>query len=111
CWVRPAARGPPGWAGVAEPRRVDPRDAVPGREPRPRLDEARVALRDRDRETGADQDPLPRPELDSFAGRQVQPRVPRIGSGWNDCVLAQTLNRQLDQRARRAGSERASAMR
>ena len=45
-------------ARVDETRRVDDRDAVLRRKARPRLDEARVAVRDRDREPGRNERPL-----------------------------------------------------
>ena len=62
-------------AGVDEPGRVDDRDAVPRGEARARLDEAGVAVGDRDREAGADGRPLPRREHDALAGREVEARV------------------------------------
>ena len=67
-------------AGVDEPGRVDDRDPVPRREPRARLDEAGVALRDRDREAGADDRALARAELDALARGEIEPGVARVGA-------------------------------
>jgi hypothetical protein len=82
-----------------------------GRQPGARLDEPCITLRDRHRKPGADECALAGPELDALAGRQVHPCVSRIGAFGNDGILPEALDRQLDQRARRTGSERASATR
>ncbi len=84
---------------------------MPRGEPGAWLDEAGVALRNRNRQTGADHRPLPRPELDALAGGQVEPCVARVGADGDDRVLAQALERELDHLAERAGSSRASASR
>src|SRR6185437_9085604 len=64
-------------ARVDQARRVDDRDPVPGREARPRLDEACIPLRDRNREPCADERVLAEPldlELDH------RPRARAAGS-------------------------------
>jgi hypothetical protein len=98
-------------AGIDEPRRVHHRETVAGCEPGAGLDEAGVAVRDRDGKPRADEGSLAWRELDALAGREVQAGIPRVGALGNDRVIPQPLDRQLDQRARRTGSTRASATR
>ena len=68
-------------------------------EPGARLDEARVALRDRDREPGSDDRALPRPELDPLAGREIEARVAGVGALGNARVGADALDRRARSRA------------
>ncbi len=83
-------------ARVDEAGRVHDRDAVPGREPRARLDETGIAVGDRDREAGADGRALSRRELDSFARREVEPRVTGVRARRHDRVVTQALDGELD---------------
>ena len=88
---------------------------MPGREPRARLDEAGVALRDRDGEAGADERPLARRELDALAGRRGRgrrrPRTPAVGttassrSRWNGSSITRSPGSPL--LLRRVGDEEA----
>src|SRR2546430_10471638 len=82
-------------AGVDQARRIDHGDAVPRGEPRAWLDGAGVALRNRNRQTGAYHRPLPRAELDALASGQVEAGVARVGADGNDRVLADALEREL----------------
>ena len=82
-----------------------------GGQPRAGLHKARVALGDGHREARADERALARAELDPFTGGQVESGVACIGALGDDRLLVQPRDRQLDQRARRAGSVRASATR
>ena len=63
-------------AGVDQARRVHDREPVPRSEPGARLDEARVALRDRDREPGAR--PSPAPPGRARRARRRRGRAPRL---------------------------------
>ena len=58
-------------AGVDQARRVDERDAVPRGQAGARQHQARVALRDRDRDAGADARPLPRADRRGLGRAQV----------------------------------------
>src|SRR5437588_7664410 len=98
-------------AGIDQPWRVDDGDPVPGGKPGAWLDESGVSVRNRDRQTGANNGPLPGPELHALAGGQVEARVTRIGAGGDDRVFAETLDLQLDHLTERVGSSRASASR
>src|SRR5206468_12356289 len=98
-------------ARVDQARRVDDREAVARGEPGTRLDETGVSLRNRDGQTGADERSLARSELDALARREIEPGVTRVRALRHDSIRVQPLDRKLDQRARRAGSERASATR
>src|SRR5581483_10081334 len=83
-------------AGVDEPGRVDDRDPVLRREPRARLDEAGIAVGDRDGEPGADERPLAGPELDPLARREVEPGIAAVRTRRHDRVVTQATDRQLD---------------
>ena len=80
---------------------------MPRGEARARLDEAGVALGDRDGEAGADRRPLARAEHDALAGGQVEPRVAGVGALGKRRVLAQPR----DRRARSRRSPLAHAVR
>jgi hypothetical protein len=86
---------------------------VVGGEARARLDEAGMALRDRDREPGADGRPLAGGELDALAGGEVEARVARVGAGRDDRRVVQPADPELDQALSRrvSGSRLASATR
>ena len=66
-------------ARVDQPRRVDNGDPMPGGKARARQHEAGPALRYRNCQSRAGDPPLPWPELDALARRQVEPRVAVIG--------------------------------
>jgi hypothetical protein len=91
-------------AGVDEAGSVHDRDAVLDRKPGTRLDEARVALGDRDREAGADERALARRELDPVARGQVEAGVARVRARRDDRVVSQPPDRQLDQALSRCAS-------
>ena len=82
-------------AGVDEARRVHDRDAVPRREPRARLDEAGVAVGDRDREAGADDGARSRRELDPLAGGEVEARVAGVRARRQRRLVVEALDGQL----------------
>ena len=101
-------------AGVDEPRRVDHRDPVLRGEARARLDEARVALGDRDGEAGADERRA-RP-VRARRARTRRGRGPhrRHRPARHDRVVAQPADRELDHAVdawcrRRLGSRRGRA--
>ena len=80
-------------------------------EPGARLDEAGVALRDGDREAGADRRPLPRSQLDALARGEVEAGVARVRLAGQDGVVAQAADRELDHvppEVARSGSEAAT---
>ena len=79
-----------------EPGRVHDRDAVLRCETRARLDEAGVALRDRDGEPGADHRTLAGPELDALARREVEPCVACVRATRDERVLVEAPDRQFD---------------
>ena len=66
-------------AGVDQARRVDDREAVPGREPGARHDEACVALGDRDRDPGRHDRALAGLQRDALTGGEIEPCVARVG--------------------------------
>ena len=80
-------------------------------EPRTWLNEAGVSLGDGDREPGPDDRTLARGKLDALARGEIEPGIAMVCALGENRVRAQSLDLQLDQRARRAGSERASATR
>jgi hypothetical protein len=81
-------------ARVDETRRVDDRDPVLRRQARPRLNEARVPLRDRDREPRGDERPLARREDDAFAGGEVEAGVALVRACRQDSLVPEPLDRQ-----------------
>src|SRR5581483_842768 len=83
-------------ARVDEPRCVHDRDPVLCREARARLDEAGVALGDRNSESRADGRARSGCKLDAFAGGEIETCVAAVRARRYDRVVAQTLNRQLD---------------
>ena len=87
---------------VDQARRVHDRQAVPRREAGARLNEARVAFGDRDREAGADERPLPRSELVPLAGGEVEAGVARVRALGHDRVRVQAADRKLDHALDRA---------
>src|SRR5436190_10987220 len=94
---------------VDQTRCIDDGDPVLRGQPRARLDESCVPLRNRHGESRADDRPLPRLELDVLARGEIEAGIARISAYRDDGVLAETLDRQLDHLAERAGSSRASA--
>ena len=97
--------------GVHEAGRIDNREPVARCETRTRLDEAGITVGNRNRQAGADERPLAGAELDTLARSEIEAGVTCIGALRDDCICMQSLDRKFDQRARRAGSERASATR
>ena len=77
---------------------------MPRREAGARLDEARVAFGDRDREAGADERPLPRSELVPLAGGQVEAGVARVRALGQHRVRVQAADRKLDHALDRASA-------
>ena len=66
------------------------------REPRARDDEPRVAVRDLDREPGADGRPLPGADRDRLAGAEVEARIAAVGLARQHRVVAKPHDAQLD---------------
>ena len=66
-------------------------DSMVGCQPRARLDEAGVPLRNRDREPRADDSPLARPDLRALARDEVEPGIAHVGALGDDRVLVQAL--------------------
>jgi hypothetical protein len=68
-------------ARIDQARRVREGEPTPGREPAPREHEARVALRDRDGDSGRDHRALPRRDHRVGGGPQVKAGVPGVLRG------------------------------
>ena len=98
-------------AGVDQAGRVDERDAVTRREAGARLDEAGIALGDRDGEAGRDERPLAGRQLDVLARGEVESRVAVVGALGDDGVGMETPDRELDQALSRCVLSDGSAIR
>src|SRR4029453_16041964 len=83
-------------ARVDQAGRVDDRDPVPGRQARPRLDEACIPLGDRNGEPRAHERALPRCEPNLVAGGEVETGVPVIRSLRHARVVAEALDLEVD---------------
>ena len=81
------------------------------REARARLDEACVALRDRDGEPGRDERALARRELDALARSRGRGRRRRVGARRHHRLRAQPRDRQLDHALSRCVASDDSAIR
>ena len=84
---------------------------MPGREARPRLYEACVPIGNRHGQAGPDDRPRTGSELDALRCGEVEAGVAFVRLRREDRILAQSLDRKLDQFAERAGASRASASR
>src|SRR5262249_32193609 len=98
-------------ARIDQAWRVHDRDAVSRGQSGSRLDETGVALRDRDRETRSHSRTRARGKFEALACGEVETCIPLVRALGDDRVLPKTPDCQLDQRARVARSERASATR
>ena len=81
------------------------------REAGARLDEAGIALGDRDGEAGRDERPLAGRQLDVLARGEVESRVAVVGALGDDGVGMETPDRELDQALSRCVLSDGSAIR